>query len=277
MNWNLFEFYNNLNIDLYLKERVGTPNFKKCREYINNLKNIEDKNFISRIFGSLIYVNHDEFRKKLSESFLLFKDQIGENEFCIILDDNICVDHWCVGLLWNRIRQLNFRGFVTKFDDDIDCKNIVTFKDAIYSNDDLSLILDEYVFNSSNKPDKWTLNYHIVSPYSSESESINIFCNRNKINIYTYNVKIIPCLKEIFSDFKDDRLTEMMDRFEIPNSNISLLYFDHVIGDFQSTIPQILLYSKVPGKKLCKISNNSLLNSNPSNIILNIFKEEYYK
>lgn len=232
------------NFDLTLESDWSMPfcdrslDWEKIEKYLSRLPP-DHNEFTREVLKKTRYISYKEFYNSLIISFEKFTKAIADRVFDILLPkDKIGSEHWVLALLWPRIKKLNSRKIITKFDNN-DLVDILRVDDCIYTGVSMQYIFDTLTYNKNiSKP----IEMHIVAPYATKLGMNNIFTGSKRygkgINCNFYHSEDIPSLNELIptrSPRGNPNFTEGM--------GLPALYFDHKVAGECSTYHSLYMYA----------------------------------
>jgi len=259
------------NWDMIPIDRSLDPN--KVQEYLSYLNEL-DRSFVQELLSKTNYVRYADFKKALLQSFELFKQEITQQDFYLLLPtDKIGSEHWLTALLWPQLRTLNLKEIVN-------CTsklplqgvtNILIIDDAIYSGNNTIAKIDDFTYElaeSLNLEDDEVgkyFNFHIMIPFITPggTRSVRSFCKERQTQCTIYGVYYLLGLtslidvKKYYPENAEDILYQ---KFGIEILNLPPVYFDHKVAGPMSTFSTIYLEGRIPDDG----SYGSLFKVNPS-------------
>lgn len=128
-----FDYSLNFNWDMNPIDRSFDP--IKVQNYLSMMSE-PDRSFIRELLNKTTYIRYPEFKQALLQSFEAFKQNIGQQEFYLLLPaGKFGSEYWLVALLWPQLRTMNFKGIIKDTDNfqPQGVTNILVIDDAIYS------------------------------------------------------------------------------------------------------------------------------------------------
>ncbi|CAN5664506.1 hypothetical protein BH23THE1_BH23THE1_28410 [soil metagenome] len=163
MDRNFFDFTLNYNWDMVPVDRSFDPN--KIKEYLSQIERENDLLFIKELLEKTTYVDYAKFKQALLDTFELFKQSIGQEEFYLMLPKaRVGSEHWLTALLWAQLRRLNLKKIINETNELTEhMTNILIIDDAIYSGQ--RIIERIYMFGETMSSKN--VKCHIVTPFAS--------------------------------------------------------------------------------------------------------------
>lgn len=231
-------------------------------KYLTSFTNKVHGDFVSTVLDNTRYISHKEFLGKLSQSFTLFENDIGNKPFHVYLHaEKFSSEALFTLYLWPRIRKLNFQGFVGEIVNGGD--HILIIDDAIYCGNNAMSVVDEITYaNKSRHSKENPISFHYVIPFVSSQGKRNVteFTSPGQFPaVIVYNIEVIPTLVEMYPLYTD----EISNDFGLSYNIQTPLYFDHKVACVFSTFSTIYLNGAVPGSD----SFGMLLPHKPASIL----------
>ena len=278
----IFNEHQNENFDMVPVDRSLDP--IKVANYLKSFKNDYNRYFAETIIVNTLYINYDNFKSKLIESFERFKTNIKDKPFMIMFScDKIGSETWLTHILWPKITQLNFQGFMTSHGDDFVYRqyveDILIIDDCAYSGNNILTTIDitTYILKES-------FTFHLVVPFISDSLmdnlksmksdfATNIEGANSNFNVEYYNVnKLLFIEKNIDLFFPNgiDDIEKYKSVFDLQMVGCPI-YFDHKVANNFGTFPSIYL----EGLDDSGIKHGSLLKTDPSRYVIEYIANFY--
>jgi|694.fasta_scaffold29269_2 hypothetical protein len=218
----------------------------KVNEFINNC-DISIKPIIKKVLNNTTYISFEIFMTYLIKNFKNFIN-IKELFIYIPLDYLNKSNYWIYQLMDYYKNKIGFKGKLilisTLNDERLSDNSIVLITDdCIYSGEQMRLII-EYMINSR----KLNLDIYLFISFMTY-EGLNKITNEfiNNINLITCNLKLMENIyyidKTVNNYLNIDEIDLLEDYYSCPINHRYLLYFDHKMPDYYSTIP--LIYSGI--------------------------------
>lgn len=224
-----------------------------------------DRSFIQELLTKTIYVPFAKFKESVFESFDLWRQNIGNNQFYLTLPtDKIGSEHWIIALLWPELRQIKNTNLVFINDSTtlpLQINNVLIIDDALYTGINTFNKIDSLVYNLAKslninvrEAGKY-FHFHLVIPYVSTDGSKYIAdeCSYLNSRCTMYAVDYIPGLNELIDLRKyypsDELLKErfkIAEGYDLDPGNLPPIYFDHKVAGPMSTFSSIYLFGVVP-------------------------------
>jgi hypothetical protein len=175
--------------------------------------NEQDRSFIQELLNKTTYIRYQELKQILFQSFELFKQSIGQQEFYLLLPaGKFGSEYWLVALLWSQIRNMNLRGII-KYTDNFQPQgltNILVVDDAIYSGARMVEMFDNFI---QNRQRGQLFNIHIVVPFITKNgtEYVLDTIKRYGSTGTIYDIKYLPSMYtmiDLESYYPDDQTHE---------------------------------------------------------------------
>lgn len=218
----------------------------KVDQFINN-SDISIKPIIKKVLNNTTYISFEIFMTYLIKNFKKFIDI--QELFIYIPNDYLNKsNYWIYQLMDYYKDKIGFKGDLilisTLNDERLSDNSIVLITDdCIYSGEQMRLII-EYMINSR----KLNLDIYLFISFMTY-EGLNKITNEfiNNINLITCNLKLMEHIyyidKTINKYLNIDEIDLLEDYYSCPINHRYLLYFDHKMPDYYSTIP--LIYSGI--------------------------------
>jgi hypothetical protein len=260
-----FDYTLNFNWDMVPMDRSFDPN--KVQEYLSYLTE-PDRSFVQELLKKTTYVRYSEFKQALLQSLELFRQNIGNEPFYLMLPtDKIGSEHWLVALLWSQLRTMNLCQIINEepqlpLQDGI--YNILIIDDALYTGtntynkiDSLIFTLAQALYINNNTDAGKYFRFHLMIPFISTegTKFINDECHFRHTQCNLYGIYYLPALKELLDILKyypQNSEQILRDKFEIlvkldlPIADMPAVYFDHKVAAPESTFSTIYLEGKIP-------------------------------
>lgn len=228
----------------------------KVKDYIISTPEPLFKDFVTSVLDHTKYYDFYKFKAALLISLNKFIQEIADRPFYIFFNlmDRIGSEQWLVLLLWNRLRNLNVKGFITSYSDQVpEDSSILIIDDAIYSGTNMISLMDNYTYGMheiNRRPIMYQ--FHLVVPYVSltggiEVESFNTLSFISTIRLYshiqTYSIReILSHEHKILSHYD-----LIISSYGIEGDPVPI-YFDHKIGNEFASFPTIYLEGRIPNR-----------------------------
>lgn len=141
--------------------------------------NDNDRAFIEELLNNTIYINYQTFKKSLLLSFEMFRQEIDNSQFYLLLPNSkIGSEHWITEILWPLLRNMNLIDIIDQQQNLIlkDVVNILIIDDAIYSGQNTITKIEAIIFAAAlANPKIGFMNvgkyfkFHIVTPYTTRN------------------------------------------------------------------------------------------------------------
>lgn len=237
---------------------------EKVSAYLNELCE-PYKTVIGTILKETIYVPFKELYINLIKSLNKFKQYIGNKLFYLVLDYK-CIksEHWMVTLLWNELKDMNFKIISSKTNIKLTGNvqvEMLLIDDALYSGCNMASVIDNVVYNSSMVSNKKLseinsqIHWSVVVSHTALTAEQTV----GKYNTTIYKEIIVKDYGDLFIKYKLSDL-EMAEKFDIQSLSIPALYFDHKVAENMSTFTSIYLRGIIPKHKIPTEHNRESIN-----------------
>jgi hypothetical protein len=256
MDKSFFESTLQYDWDMIPEDRSFNP--IAVRQYLDRLSE-PDRSFVRELLDRTTYIPYAEFKVALLQSFQIFVNDIGNQEFYLVLPSGkVGSEHWLTALLWPKLRLMNLRQIISE-DDVLDITeqvHVLTIDDAIYSGNNTLGKIDSLTFDMSEKLGlrqravTQQLLFDIVVPYVNPSgiEGINHFCEELGVSCMIHSTYQVPSLNKLMNVEKYYPIDgdAPYDKFKIESTALPPLYFDHKVAGSSSTYSTIYLDGVIP-------------------------------
>lgn len=272
MDKTFFDSTLDFNWDILPVDRSFDEN--KVKEYLPSLDE-PDRSFIEELLNKTTYINYSHFKQAFQESFERFKENIGQQEFYLLLcTTKPCSENWLTALIWSQLRTLNIKGIIN-YESNITFENptnILLIDDCIYSGHHLTGVTDNFTYS---KPLVNNIIFHIMAPFACDSGKNCIlgFNNYIKAKVIIYNVRDLPKLSTLIdlTKYYSNAYDILYKKFGFEILELPLVYFDHKVAGVMSTYSTIYLEGRRPGQG----NYGSLLKENVTREKINKLGELY--
>jgi hypothetical protein len=261
----------------------------KVEDYLSKLTE-SDRSFIKELLNKKTYIKYPEFKQALLQSFELFRQNIGQQDFYLMLStDKISSEHWTVTLLWSQLRTLNLKQIINDTSELPleDVTNILIVDDVIYSGNNTLAKIDNFIYRlaqslsiKQSEVGKY-FKFHITIPFitSGGYNSVLKFCKNRNIVCTIYGIHYLSeltLLMDIESYYKHELSTNppklqnigdlLYYKFGIECIDMPPIYLDHKVAGAMSTFNTIYDKGRLPPRdnSVHATLYGSLFKNNPS-------------
>lgn len=224
----------------------------KVSAYLSQL-NSTHRPFIKELLQKTSYIPYDEFKDELLRTFNVFKENIPNEEFYLMLPhDKIGSEHWLTSIVWPHIRSMHIKQII--YDTSVipfaNTANILILDDAIYSGVNVLRQIDKFTSTNKKIPN---IKFHLVIPFISAcgKKFLSLHCKKLHVQYTLYGTRPLPMLSQLvdfpsyypspkkgkaYLQYLD---TTLYDNLGIQSIDYPALYFDHKIAGSTSTFASI--------------------------------------
>jgi hypothetical protein len=236
---------------------------------------------IKSIIDNTKYIDYDQFKSALFQSYDKFITEVADQEFYILVNDIDLInkdddsEYYVLALLWDRLKSSKLKSVITPktilpSDESV---HILVLSDVLFDNNHLfDRMKDLMYFRFGKEKIKSDLyNFHILCPFVIKNQMMSLYHmirNNQYMNVLTRGIKLHASYRmDLLSDlvnFTEDDIKILIEEFGITSIDLAPVYFDFYLGDKFTNFTSIYLEGKVSEKEkfgslLTNPINNSLL------------------